>query len=212
MKHIQLFEEFIESILAESAGVPSNIMEFAKRKGYYATELVKKAAEWAEKAGKNISGGSIAGKNQSYMIFLDMNRKGSEIYIDLDTETIELHGVKVTDAKSFKKVFDLHESVSIHEGNTVTFTLDDGDLDDKFLSDKSLSRNLDYKEDGKDTYYVLPKRDFDRLQDWADSSGYDTDEVIDVIEESKVTEDSKKVWKQGTDLYVDSDFVNKFLA
>ncbi len=77
---------------------------------------------------------------------------------------------------------------SVVTENTVTFTLDDGDLDDKFLSDKSLSRNLDYKEDGRDTYYVLPKRDFDRLQDWADSSGYDTDEVIEVIDESVVTE------------------------
>ena len=80
------------------------------------------------------------------------------------------------------------EESTVTEGNKVTFTLDDGDLDDKFLSDKGLSRNLDYKEDGKDTYYVLPKRDFDRLQDWADSSGYDTDEIIDVIEESKINE------------------------
>jgi hypothetical protein len=69
------------------------------------------------------------------------------------------------------------------DSNTITFTLDDGYLDDKFLSDESLSRNLGYKKDGRDTYYVLPKRDFDRFQDWADSSGYDTDEVIDVIDE-----------------------------
>jgi len=99
--------------------------------------------------------------------------------------------------KRLKAKFDLSESVAddwgsdgkvlettVSEGNTVTFTIDDGDLDDKFLSDKSLSRNLDYKEDRGDTYYVLPKRDFDRFQDWADSSGYDTDEIIDVIEES----------------------------
>jgi len=72
---------------------------------------------------------------------------------------------------------------SVNEDN-VTFTLDDGGLDDKFLSKREFSRNLDYKEDGRDTYYVLPRRDFDRFQDWADSSGYDTDEVIDVIEES----------------------------
>ena len=68
--------------------------------------------------------------------------------------------------------------------DTVTFTIDDGNLDDKFLNNRSLSRNLDYKEDGGDTYYVLPKRDFDRFQDWADSSGFDIDEVIDIIEES----------------------------
>lgn len=81
---------------------------------------------------------------------------------------------------------ELDESVVTE--NTVTFTLDDGNLDDKFLSNKSLSRNLDYKEDGGDTYYVLPKRDFDRLQDWADSSGYDIDEVIEVVDESVVNE------------------------
>jgi hypothetical protein len=89
---------------------------------------------------------------------------------------------------------------SIVTENSVTFTLDDGDLDDKFLSDKSLSRNLDYKEDGRDTYYVLPKRDFDRLQDWADSSGYDTDEVIEVIEESVITEANGQTVKEFGDL------------
>ena len=86
----------------------------------------------------------------------------------------------------FDFVSNLEESVVAE--NTVTFTLDDGSLDDKFLSNKSLSRNLDYKEDGGDTYYVLPKRDFDRLQDWADSSGYDIDEVIEVVDESVVNE------------------------
>ena len=106
---------------------------------------------------------------------------------------------KIADLVAFYK-FDIDDweiawedaqNESIVTENSVTFTLDDGDLDDKFLSDKSLSRNLDYKEDGRDTYYVLPKRDFDRLQDWADSSGYDTDEVIEVIEESVVNEASK---------------------
>jgi len=106
---------------------------------------------------------------------------------------------KIADLVAFYK-FDIDDweiawedaqNESVVTENSVTFTLDDGDLDDKFLSDKSLSRNLDYKEDGRDTYYVLPKRDFDRLQDWADSSGYDTDEVIEVIEESVVNEASK---------------------
>jgi hypothetical protein len=89
---------------------------------------------------------------------------------------------------------------NVNEGNKVTFTLDDGGLDDKFLSDKGLSRNLDYKEDGKDSYYVLPKRDFDRLQDWADSSGYDTDEVIDVIDESVINEAKSLNRAEMTDL------------
>ena len=95
---------------------------------------------------------------------------------------------------------EIENNESVVTENSVTFTLDDGDLDDKFLSDKSLSRNLDYKEDGRDTYYVLPKRDFDRLQDWADSSGYDTDEVIEVIEESVITEANGQTVKEFGDL------------
>ena len=103
---------------------------------------------------------------------------------------------KIADLVAFYK-FDIDDweiawadaqNESVVAENTVTFTLDDGSLDDKFLSNKSLSRNLDYKEDGGDTYYVLPKRDFDRLQDWADSSGYDIDEVIEVVDESVVNE------------------------
>jgi len=95
----------VESVINEAASVPSNILDFAKQKGSYATALVKKAATWAEKAGKRISGGTAIGKNYSTII-LDMKHQGSEIYINLDKETIELHGEEVTDAKSFKKVLD----------------------------------------------------------------------------------------------------------
>ena len=100
----------------------------------------------------------------------------------------DLVGFYKFDIEDWETAWEDSQNESVVTENSVTFTLDDGDLDDKFLSDKSLSRNLDYKEDGRDTYYVLPKRDFDRLQDWADSSGYDTDEVIEVIEESVVNE------------------------
>ena len=101
MKKIKLFEQYTN----EAARVPSNVLDFAKRKGSYATALVKKAATWAEKAGKYISGGTAIGKNYSTII-LDMKHQGSEIYINLDEETIELFGEEVTDAKSFKKVLD----------------------------------------------------------------------------------------------------------
>ena len=97
-----------ESVINEAASVPSNIMDFAKRKGSYATALVKKAATWAEKAGKRISGGTAIGKNYSTII-LDMKHQGSEIYINLDKETIELFGEEVTDAKSFQKVLDANK-------------------------------------------------------------------------------------------------------
>ena len=115
MKYIKLFEDFTKSIeeskVTEAARVPSNILDFAKRKGSYATSLVKKAATWAEKAGKYISGGTAIGKD--YMtIILDMKHQGSEIYINLNNETIELFGEEVTDAKSFKKVLDANMSES----------------------------------------------------------------------------------------------------
>ena len=89
----------------EAARIPSNIMDFAKRKGSYAVNLVKKAAAWADKAGWYISGGTAIGKNYDTII-LDMKYQGSEIYISLNNETIELFGEEVTDAKSFKRVLD----------------------------------------------------------------------------------------------------------
>jgi hypothetical protein len=89
----------------EAASVPSNIRDFAKRRGSYVTSLVKKVATWAEKAGKRISGGTAIGKNYSTLI-LDMAHQGSEIRIDLDEETVTLFGKDVFDAKSFKKVLD----------------------------------------------------------------------------------------------------------
>ena len=93
----------IKEVLTEAAIVPSNVMDFAKRKGPYAVALVKKAATWAKKAGRDISGGTAIGKNYSTIV-LDMKYQGSEIYINLDKETIELFGEEVTDAKSFAKV------------------------------------------------------------------------------------------------------------
>lgn len=104
MKNLQSYDQFLN----EAASVPSNVMDFAKRKGSYATSLVKKAATWAEKAGKRISGGTAIGKNYSTII-LDMKHQGSEIYINLDKETIELFGEEVTDAKSFQKVLDANQ-------------------------------------------------------------------------------------------------------
>jgi len=92
-----------ESVLNEAARVPSNVMDFAKRKGSYAVALVKKAAGWAEKAGKYISGGTSIGKIYSTIV-LDIEHQRGEIHINLDNETIMLYGKEVTDPKSFAKV------------------------------------------------------------------------------------------------------------
>lgn len=86
----------------EEAYVPSNIKEFAKRKG--ATSLVNKVAGWAEKAGKGIRGGTAIGKNYSTLI-LDLGYQDGAIRINLDDDTVELYGEEVFDAKSFKQVY-----------------------------------------------------------------------------------------------------------
>lgn len=98
--------------------------------------------------------------------------------------------VEIENGKERKKKTSIHNSTKFEIVDapddlqeSVTFSIDDGNLDDKFLGNRSLSRNLDYKKDGEDTYYTLPKRDFDRFEDWADSHGFDT-ELIYVVDES----------------------------
>ena len=65
------------------------------------------------------------------------------------------------------------ESFLYESGNEVTFSVDDDKLDQ--LLNARFSRQLDYKDDKGDTLYVLPKREFDRFLDLADSSGFDVD-------------------------------------
>jgi len=86
----------------EEAYVPSNIKEFAKRKG--ATSLVNKVAGWAEKAGKGIRGGTAIGKDYSTLI-LDLGYQDGSIRINLDNDRVELYGEEVFDAKSFRQVY-----------------------------------------------------------------------------------------------------------
>jgi hypothetical protein len=64
-----LYTKVNEGELTE-AYVPSNIKEFAKRKGV--SSLVNKVAGWAEKVGKSITGGTAIGYNYSTLI-LDMD-------------------------------------------------------------------------------------------------------------------------------------------
>lgn len=102
---------------------------------------------------------------------------------------------------------------SVNEGSDdVVFVIDDGNLDNKFLMTRSLSRNLDYQHDSGDQYYVLPKRDFDRLEDYADSHGYDTDSIY-VIEESvnEASQDAYSLHRLGDNLGQDTaeEFLSK---
>ena len=164
----QMYKDFFGYRLNEAAHVPYNIMDFAKNKGSYAVALVKKAATWAEKSGKRISGGTAIGKNYSTII-LDIKHQGAEIYINLDNETIELYGEEVYDAKSFAHVFK-----TMTDPNNIIFSINDEKLDDILRANHS--RELEYKKDVTgDVYYILPTKEFDRFIDYADSAGYDVD-------------------------------------
>ncbi len=84
------------------AYVPSNIKEFAKRKGV--SSLVNKVAGWAEKVGAGIRGGTAIGYNYSTLI-LDMTYQGSEIRINTDNDTVTLYDEPVNSFPEFKSVY-----------------------------------------------------------------------------------------------------------
>jgi len=94
-------EEIDEAELTE-AYVPSNIKEFAKRKGV--SRLVNTVAGWAEKVGARINGGTAIGKNYNTLI-LDMGYQTADIYINCEEETVELYDEPVRSFADFKRVF-----------------------------------------------------------------------------------------------------------
>jgi len=115
LKQIAFLEDWIEETKAKlkekvaqhkqginEANVPSNIAEFAKRKGVLS--LVKTVAGWAEKVGKRITGGTAIGKNYDTLV-LDMGYETADIYINLEDETIKLYNQPVNSFSEFKEVF-----------------------------------------------------------------------------------------------------------
>jgi hypothetical protein len=96
-----LYTKVNEGELTE-AFVPSNIKEFAKRKGV--SSLVNKVAGWAEKVGAGIRGGTAIGMNYSTLI-LDMTYQGSEIRINTDNDTVTLYDEPVNSFPEFKSVY-----------------------------------------------------------------------------------------------------------
>jgi hypothetical protein len=67
----------------------------------------------------------------------------------------------------------LNESLNENAKDEIVFSIDDDKLD-QMLNSK-FSRQLDYKDDKGDSFYVLTRKDFDRFIDLADSSGFDVD-------------------------------------
>ena len=76
-------------------------------------------------------------------------------------------------------------------GNVVIFSVDDDTLDNMLNS--RFSSQLDYQDIKGDSFYSLPKRDFDRFIDMADSAGFDVDyenseDSVVFVQESAITE------------------------
>ncbi len=90
-----------EDEINEAVYVPDNVAKFAKRKGVSA--LVNKVANWAEKSGKKIRGGTAIGKNYDTLI-LDLSYQDGAIYINIPEGTVELYGEPVNNVASFAKV------------------------------------------------------------------------------------------------------------
>jgi hypothetical protein len=96
----------------EEAYVPSNIKDFAKRKGV--SSLVNKVAGWAEKVGKSITGGTAIGYNYSTLI-LDMTYQGSEIRINTDNDAVTLYDEPVRSFGEFQRVYADGEGNNLEE-------------------------------------------------------------------------------------------------
>ena len=105
-------DELKEKKLTE-ANVPSNIAEFAKRKGV--SSLVRKVAGWAEKVGKRIAGGTAVGKNYSTLVLdLDYQQNG-EIRINTDDETVTLFDEPVNSFNEFQRVYSDGQDNNLEE-------------------------------------------------------------------------------------------------
>jgi hypothetical protein len=106
------------------ANVPSNIRDFAKRKGV--SSLVNKVAGWAEKVGARIAGGTAVGMNYATLVLdLDYKQQG-EIRINTDNETIKLYDEPVDNFNAFQRVYvdykDLDENVAPnHDGKAAPY-------------------------------------------------------------------------------------------
>jgi hypothetical protein len=95
-------KESVDEAELTEAYVPSNIAEFAKRRGI--SSLVRKVAGWAEKVGARITGGTAIGKGYNTLI-LDLGYQTADIRIDVEEETIELYDEPIYSFNDFKRVF-----------------------------------------------------------------------------------------------------------
>ena len=151
--------EKVEEAELTEAYVPSNIRDFAKRKGV--SSLVNKVAGWAEKVGARIAGGTAVGKNYSTLVLdLDYKQQG-EIRIDTDEETIELYDEPVYDFKSFQRVYIDGKEDNLEEAKNTS--LDSETIkqikDDIKGFPKYQKRGFEsFKKEVRERYKITPKQ------------------------------------------------------
>ena len=143
-------EEIDEAELTE-ANVPSNIKEFAKRKGV--SSLVNKVAGWAEKVGARIAGGTAVGKNYDTLVLdLDYKQQG-EIRIDCDEETITLYDEPINNFNQFQRVYmygPVFEEKELDEGMG-------GEIDEKYfvkVSNRDARKAIGTYEEYRDNFDI----------------------------------------------------------
>ena len=116
-----LYVKVIKEGNLEEVIIPDNIKKFAQRKGV--TNIVNQIARWAEKAGYSVMGGTAIGKDYSTLI-LDLTYQGSEVYINTDTNTIEVKGEEVDNYNNFVKALkeEIKEGYARFRNETKTRT------------------------------------------------------------------------------------------
>lgn len=162
-------EESLDETMLDEAYVPDNIKKFAKQRGV--SSLVNKAAGWAEKVGKRITGGTAIGKNYSTLI-LDMGYQTSDIYINTDDETIELYGEEVNSFPEFKKVYDEHNKENVEEATD--FALSNAELKSKseatgksIMDIYNMLSEIDNIDDIQETGFIIPRKDWNNRDEFS---------------------------------------------
>ena len=121
------------------------------------------------------------------------DKEANTDFDDLDDTDIDNDGKSnKTDKYLHNKLGVVAKKVNESSTDLITFSVDDERLD-QLLHDFH-GRELDYVNDKKDILYTLPRREFDRFIDAADSKGFDVDynesedSVIYVMEDENLDE------------------------
>jgi len=218
MKHIHTFESFLNEQINEGSRY----------------SIYKKEIEWKQHPKK--SGSYVAKSGKSELEILSTGYGNWELKVDgtivMPSETAKEKSAKDNHTNTFNwandKVGTLKHTAQemfesfLNEGkDDIIFSIDDDKLDQILHS--TFVKKLEYEDIEGDSYYALPKKEFDRFIDLADSSGFDVDydgskkSVIYVYESHKEVNEAKISVKipSGTfrlkeaDIITAVDYLNK---